>query len=77
MKGTTLQFNKAEISREYLRDLISRKVPSDSLTLLRSDPYELLEQDDRRECVRAFLGLMENIRTQLDLYEIRDTQDIV
>ena len=73
MKGTTLQFNKAVVSREYLKDLISQKVPDDTLNLLRSEPYELLEQDSRRECVRGFLGLMENIRSQFELYETRES----
>ncbi|PGH34134.1 hypothetical protein GX50_03002 [[Emmonsia] crescens] len=72
MKGTTLQFNKGAVSREYLKDLIRRKVPSDPLMFLRSDPYELLEQDGRRECVRGFLGLIRNIHTQLELYEARE-----
>lgn len=73
MKGTTLQFNKAVISREYLKDLVSRKVPDDTLNLLRSEPYELLEQGSRRECVRGFLGLMENVRGQFELYENRES----
>lgn len=71
MKRTVLQFNKSEVSREYLKDLINRKVPCDPFVLLRSDQYELLEQNDRKECVRGFLGLIQNIRSQFDLYEMK------
>lgn len=72
MKGTMLQLNKGVVSQNYLEDLICYKVPSDSLSLLRSGPYDLLEQDDRRDFVRVFLGLMQNLRTQRELYEIRE-----
>ena len=73
MNGTHLQFNKGVISREYLTDLISHKVPIDSFTLLRSDLYELLEQKDRKECARAFFGLMQNICAGLDKYGIEES----
>ena len=73
MKRSTLQFNKSEVSREYLKDLIDQKGPRDSFVLLRSDSYELLEQNDRKECVRGFLGLMQNVRSQLDLYEMKES----
>lgn len=72
MKRTVLQFNKSDISQEYLKDLMNGKVPCDSFVLLRSEPYELLEQDSRRECVRGFLGLIQNIRSQFDLYEWKE-----
>lgn len=75
MKRTTLQFNKAVVSREYLEGLVSsQEVPSEGCTfnLLRSEPLELLGQGGRRECVRGFLGMMEDIRGQFGLYEARE-----
>ncbi|KAK2767444.1 hypothetical protein FQN54_003600 [Arachnomyces sp. PD_36] len=69
MKGTSLQFNKAEVSREYLKDLISQKVPRDTLTLLRSELYDMMEQDSRREFVRGFSGMVRHMRSQFGLYE--------
>ncbi|KAK2789955.1 hypothetical protein FQN52_005763 [Onygenales sp. PD_12] len=61
MKGTTFQFNKGVVSKPYLEDLLLHKVPSDPLTILRSGPYNLIEQDGRREYVRAMLGLIQNV----------------
>ncbi|KAK2791045.1 hypothetical protein FQN53_007234 [Emmonsiellopsis sp. PD_33] len=60
MKGTTFQFNKGVVSKPYLEDLLLHKVPSDPLTILRSGPYNLIEQDGRREYVKAMLGLIQN-----------------
>ena len=74
MKGTTLQINKAVVSRQYLNDLISQKVPSDALTLLRSETYDLLEQDGRRECLRSLFGLIRDIRAQFPVYQLNETE---
>ncbi|PGH11574.1 hypothetical protein AJ79_04832 [Helicocarpus griseus UAMH5409] len=64
MRGATLQFNKGVISRTYAEDLLHRKVPSEPLRLLRSNTYNLLEQDGRRECSKAWLGLVRNLSAE-------------
>ncbi|KAK2810540.1 hypothetical protein FQN50_002797 [Emmonsiellopsis sp. PD_5] len=61
MKGTTFQFNKGVVSKAYLEDLLLYQVPGEPLTILRSGPYNLIEQDGRREYVRAMLGLIQNV----------------
>lgn len=72
MKGANLQFNKAIISREYLTDLIEHKAPRDYLRLYRSSLLDLLEQDDRRKCVRGFLGLIQTVHDQFKQYKIKE-----
>lgn len=69
MKGTSLQFNKGVISREYLTDLISHRVPRDSFKLFRSGLYDLLEQKGRKESARGFFGLIQNVKAQFKKYE--------
>jgi hypothetical protein len=72
MKGTTLQFHKGLISRNYLKDLIDQKVPSDYFTLLSSEPLDLFEKYGRRECLRMWFGLTRELQTQLELYQMKE-----
>ena len=73
MKGTMLQVSRAVVYRQYLRDLIDQKIPTDTLTVLRSGLYDLLEPDGRRECLRAFLGLTQDINGQIQIYKTGET----
>lgn len=45
------------------------RIDSTSLQLYFSEPYDLLEQKDRKEFVRMFIGLICN------LYELLETND--
>ncbi|ODM21654.1 hypothetical protein SI65_02498 [Aspergillus cristatus] len=58
MKGTTIQFVRASCSNSYLRDLVERKAPGSPLGVCFSEHYDLLEQKDRKEFVRIFIGLI-------------------
>ena len=49
MKGTSVQFVKANCSGFYIQDLKSRGVPRTSLEIYFSEPYDLVEQDGRKE----------------------------
>ena len=59
MKGTNVQFLKATCSKLYIQDLISNLVPRTPLEIHFSEPYDLVEQDGRREFVRIYLGVIE------------------
>ena len=59
MKGTNVQFFKATCSKLYIQDLTSNLVPRTPLEVHFSKPYDLVEQDGRREFVRIYLGLIE------------------
>ena len=69
MNGTTFQFAKGVFSHSYLHDLINHQVPSDSLKIYRSQPYELLEQEDRKEFVKIYIGLFQCISNLLQGYQ--------
>lgn len=75
MKGTTLQIVKGVCSRSYLQDLAGRRIPTGSLNVYRSEPYDLLEHKDRKEFVRIFIGLFQclyhQIGLQCDLADLR------
>ena len=59
MKGPNVQFFKATCSKLYIQDLTSNIVPRTPLEIHFSEPYDLVEQDGRREFVRIYLGLIE------------------
>ena len=63
-----VQVVKAICSSSYIQDLISRRVPEDCLELHFSLPYNLLEQDGRREFLRAHFGLIGSLYDMLDIY---------
>ena len=69
MKGTIIQFVRASCSNSYLQDLAYRKGPGSLLELYFSDPYDLLEQEDRKEFVRIFVGLVNYLYDLLDILD--------
>lgn len=69
MKGTSVQFVRASCSNSYLRDLVDRKAPQSSLDLHFSKPYDLLEQDYRKEFVRVFIGLVNYLHELLNFVD--------
>lgn len=69
MKGTTIQFVRASCSNSHLKDLADGKAPGSSLGIYFSEPYDLLEQKDRREFVRAFIGLVNYLYDILDIFD--------
>lgn len=68
MKGTIVQFVKSDLPNSYIRDLINRRYPKASLEVGFSQPYELLEQGDRRELVSVFAGLFQCLYDLMDVY---------
>ena len=69
MKGTVVQFVRASCFNSYLRDLANHKAPGSSLGLYFSEPYDLLEQKDRREFVKVFIGLVNYLYGLLDIFD--------
>lgn len=69
MKETTVQVVKAICSDSYIRDLINRRVPKDPLQLRFSMPYDLLEQEDRKEFLRIHFGLIRFLYDTLEIYK--------
>lgn len=67
MKETTIQIVKAICSNSYIKDLVNRRVPKDPLELQFSIPYDLLEQEDRKEFVRIHLALIRFLYDMLDI----------
>ena len=63
-----MQVAKGICSKSYIRDLISSKVPEDPLGLRLSVPYDLMEQEDRKEFLRLHIGIVRSLYDMLDIY---------
>ena len=68
MKGSIIQFVKGDFPRSYIQDLINRQTPTSSLEIGFSQSYDLLEQEDRRELIRVFIGLFQCLYDLVDMY---------
>lgn len=68
MKGTFVQFVKGDFPSSYIQDLVNRRYPGSSLELGFSQPYDLLEQEDRGELVRVIIGLFQCLYGLMDVY---------
>lgn len=68
VKGNTYQFIGATCSRLYIEDLVNRKAPGSPVDVYFSEPFDLLEQDDRREFSKIFIGLLNCMHNLLRTY---------
>lgn len=69
MRGPTFQFIKSTCPALYIKDLFSGRAPSVPLKMYFSGPYDLMEQEDRKEFVRIYLGLLGRLNDLLDVYK--------
>ena len=68
VKGNTYQFVRATCSRSYIEDLVNRKAPGSPVHVYFSEPFDLLEQNDRREFSKIFIGLLNCMHDLLRKY---------
>ena len=69
MRGSTFQFIRSTCSALYIKNLFSGRAPGHSLEMYFSGPYDLMEQEDRKEFVRIYLGLLGYLNSLLDVYK--------
>ena len=69
MKGTTIQFVKANRSVSYVHDLIDHRTPRTPLMLAFSRPYDLLRQEDREEFMEVYYGIFKCLYARLKICE--------
>ena len=69
MRGSTFQFIRSTCPALYIKDILSSRAPRAPLELYFSGPYDLMEQEDRKEFLRIYLGLIGCLNNLLDVYK--------
>lgn len=70
MKATTVHFAKASCSVSYIHDLIGHRTPRTPFELVYSQPYDLLQQEDRRAFITVYYGLLQCLYARLRIYGV-------
>lgn len=57
-EGAYFEISSALVSRAYIQSIQLGHVPTEDISLFRSGPYDLREQEGRREALRTLIGMM-------------------